>query len=181
MSIWINKTNYHVTKKYALLISTMWMMGLCQHCLCTGLCMQREGDKGLNVSQLQELYFTWCALEMQYLNLQTKARLLRGAFACKHQVVVWNTVLSEHFEALRTGRIDWDGSHFLLKMWVSWFPMTIYLENLSKSILKSNRIVVRRTMAQNTWRGMMQGEEMLDEISIIYWMSLQNIPILCTT
>ena len=46
--------------------------------------------------------------------------------------------------------------------------MTIYLENLSKSILKSNRIVVRRTMAQNTWRGMMQGEEMLDEISIIY-------------
>ena len=140
-----------------------------------------RGDKGLNVSQLQELYFTWCALEMQYLNLKTKARLLRGAFACKHQVVIWNTVLSEHFEALSTGRIDWDGSHFLLKMWVSYFPMTIYLENLSKSILKSNRIVARRTMAQNTRRGMMQGEEMLDKISIIYWMSLQNIPILCTT
>ena len=102
-------------KKYALLVSTRWMMGLCQHCLCISLCMQRDGDKGLNVSQLQELYFTWCALEMQYLNLKTKARLLRGAFACKHQVVVWNTVLPEHFEALRTGRIDWDGHIFCWK------------------------------------------------------------------
>ena len=117
---YLNKWNkLSCNEKYALLVSTRWMMGLCQHCLCISLCMHREGDKGLNVSQLQELYFTWCAIEMQYLNLKTQARLLRGAFACKHQVVVWNTVLSEHFEALRTGRIDWDGSHFLLEMWVS--------------------------------------------------------------
>ena len=72
MSIWINKTNYHVTKKYALLVSTRWMIGLCQHCLCISLCMQREGDKGLNVPQLQELYFTWCAHECNKLTSKQK-------------------------------------------------------------------------------------------------------------
>ena len=42
---------------------------------------------------------------------------------------------------------------FLLKMWVGYVPITIYLENLSTSTQKSNRIIVTRTMAQNTWRG----------------------------
>ena len=52
----------------------------------------------------------------------------------------------------------------------------MYLEHLSTSFLKSNRIIVRRTM-----EGVMQGEEMLDKISIVHWMSLQNTPILCKT
>ena len=40
---------------------------------------------------------------MQYLHLKTKAQLLTGDFVCKRQVV-WNSVLSEHFEALCTGK-----------------------------------------------------------------------------
>ena len=63
-----------------------------------------ERGRSLNGSQLQELYFTWHAPEMQYLSLKTKAQLLRCVFVCKHQVVVSNTVISEHFEALRTGK-----------------------------------------------------------------------------
>ena len=41
---------------------------------------------------------------MQYLNLKTKAQLLTGAFVCKHQFDVWNSVLSEHFEAICTSK-----------------------------------------------------------------------------
>ena len=41
---------------------------------------------------------------MQYLHLKTKAQLLTGAFVCKHQVVVWNPVLSAQFEAIWTGK-----------------------------------------------------------------------------
>ena len=78
-------------------------------------------------------------------------------------------------------RMDWDGSYFLLKIWVSYFPITIYLQNLSTSTLKSNRIIVRRTMAQNKRRGMMQVEGMLDKIGIVHWMSLSNTPILWIT
>ena len=92
MSIWINKTNYHVTKKYALLVSTRWMIGLCQHCLCISLCMQRGGDKGLNVLQLQELYFTWCALEMQYQNKSTASQrcfCLQAWSCCLKRSFIW--------------------------------------------------------------------------------------------
>ena len=81
---------------------------------------------------------------MQYLHLKTKAQLLAGAYVCKHQVV-WNSVLSENVMLYALARMDWDGSHFLLKMWVSQFPISIYLENLSTSTLKSRRIIVRRT------------------------------------
>ena len=65
-------------------------------------------------------------------------------------------------------RMDGDGSYFLLKTWVSEFPITLYLQNLSISTLKSNRIIVRRTMAHNKWRGMMQVEGMLDKIGIVH-------------
>ena len=78
-------------------------------------------------------------------------------------------------------RMDWDGSYFLLKIWVSQFPITICLQNLSTSTLKSNRIIVRRTMAQNKWRGVMQVEGMLDKIGIVHWMSLSNTHILWIT
>ena len=130
--------------------------------------VEREINRSLNGSQLQELsveylrlygfghfhhawYFNWYALEIQYLHLKTETRLLTDAFVCKHQVVVWNSVLSEQFDepaVICTGK---DGLRwvifFLLKMWVSYFPITIYLEHLSTSTQKSNRIIVR-TMAQ---------------------------------
>ena len=41
---------------------------------------------------------------MQYLNLKTKAQLLKGAFCLQSSSFVWNTVFSEHFEALRNGK-----------------------------------------------------------------------------
>ena len=63
-----------------------------------------------------DCYITWYALEMQCLHLKTKAQLPAGAFVCKHQVVVLNF---EHLRLYVLARIDWDGSHFLLKMWVS--------------------------------------------------------------
>ena len=68
-------------------------------------------------------------------------------------------------------RMDWDGL----------ISYTIYLQNLSTSTLKSNRIIVRRTMAQNNWSGMMQVEGMLDKIGVVHWMSLSNTPILWIT
>ena len=43
---------------------------------------------------------------MQYFHLKTKSQLLTGAFVCKRQVVVWNLVLSDHFEAICTSK-DW--------------------------------------------------------------------------
>ena len=119
---------------------------------------------------------------MQYLNLKTKAQLPKGAFCLQaSSCCLKHSFFLSILKLYILVRMDWDGSHFLLKMWVSSFPITIYLENLSTSILKSNRVVVWRTMAQNTWRGMMQGEEMLDKISILHWMSLPNTPILCPT
>ena len=54
------------------------------------------------------------------------------------------------------------------------FPITIHLENLSTSTQKTNTIIVRRTKAQNTCRGMVQE-------NVVYWMNLPNTPILWTT
>ena len=77
----------------------------------------------------------------------------------------------------------WQGKNGLrwVTMWVSQFPITLYLENLSTFSLKSNRMIVRRIMAPNTWRRRMKGEGMLDRISIVHWMSLPITPILWTT
>ena len=98
-------------------------------------------------------------------------------FACKHQVVVWNRVFSKHFEALHTGK---DGLRWVTfsaeKVGQLIFYYYISRKLLFTSILKSKKVIVWRTMAQNTWRGMMQGEEMLDKISIVHWMSLQTLP-----
>ena len=41
---------------------------------------------------------------MQYLNLKTKEQLLTGTFVCAHQINVWNSFLSEHFEVICTGK-----------------------------------------------------------------------------
>ena len=99
----------------------------------------------------------------------------QGAFVCEHED------LSEHFEVVCTQK---DGLR-----WVIFSPenmgqlisYTIYLQTLSTSTLKSSRTIVRRTMAQNKWRGIMQVEGLLDKIGIVHWMSLSNTPILWIT
>ena len=99
----------------------------------------------------------------------------QGAFVCKHED------LSEHFEVVCNQK---DGLRWVIfspENVGQLFPITIYLQNLSTSTLKSNRIIVRRTMAQNKWRRMMQVEGMLDKIGIVHWMSLSNTPILWIT
>ena len=116
MSIWINKTNYLVTNKIHP-AGKHWVNDGIVPALLVYQLVRAERGRSLNGSQLPELYFTWYALEMQYLNIKTKAQLLRGAFVCKHQVVVWNTVLSEHFEALCTGK---DGLR-----WVTFFAENV--------------------------------------------------------
>ena len=120
---------------------------------------------------------TWYALDIQYLHLKTKAQLLACAFVCKHEVIVWDSVLSDHFKVIcnRKDGLRWgilspeNVSQFILSI-------IIYLENLSTSTLKSNRIIIRKTMAENKWRALMQGEGMLDKIGIIYWMTCQTPP-----
>ena len=99
----------------------------------------------------------------------------QGAFVCKHED------LSEHFEVVCNQK---DGLRWVIfspENVGQLFPITIYLQNLSTSTLKSNRIIVRRTMAQNKWRRRMQVEGMLDKIGIVHWMSLSNTPILWIT
>ena len=117
---YLNKYNtLSCNKKYALLVSTRWMMGLCQHCLCISLCMQREGNKGPNVSQLQELYFTWCAIEMQYLNLKNqstasqKCFCLQASSCCLKHSFIWAFWSFTYWQ----DRLRW--VTFLLKIWVS--------------------------------------------------------------
>ena len=129
MRIWMKrkrKKKIHPTGKH-------WMNGGIVSALlvCQLVCAER--DRGLNGSQLQELvmeflwlylfghfhyawYLTWYALEMQYLHLKTKSTPSHVCFVCKHQVV-WNSVLSEHFEVIYTGK---DGLR-----WVTFSPENV--------------------------------------------------------
>ena len=119
---------------------------------------------------------------MQCLNLKTKAQLLKGAFCLQASSCCLKHSFSKHFEALHTGKdgLRWGTlSAENVGQLISYHYISGKL--LFTSILKSKRVIVWRTMAQNTWRGMMQGEEMLDKISIVHWMSLPNTPILCPT
>ena len=152
--------------------------------------MQRERDnrdsreRSLNGSQLQELvieylwlyfyghfhyawYFTWYAHEMQYLCFKTKARLLAGAFVCKHDVIVCNAVLSEYFKIISTQKDE--------LRWVILSPENVdqlisyyHISGTLEHIPKSNQVIIIRTVAQNKWRVMMHVEGMPDEIGIVY-------------
>ena len=156
-------------------------MGLCQHRLGISLCVQREVGAWM-VHSCKNCTSLGMPYKCNILTSKQKHSFSKVLFVWKHQVVVWNTVFSEHFEDLRTGKdgLRWV-TFFCWKCGSVNFHITIYLENLSTSILKSKRVIVWRTMAHNTWRGMMQGKEMLDKISIVHWMSLPNTPILCPT
>ena len=70
-------------------------------------------------------YYAWYstpyAIEMQY-HLEIKAKILTGAFACKHHVFVWNSNLSDQFgeqEIVCIGLGVFLGrSHNRIKIWV---------------------------------------------------------------
>ena len=104
-----------------------------------------------------------------------KQSFSHGAFVCKHKY------LSEHFEVVCTQKDGLGWVIFSPENVGQLIPITIYQLNLSTSTLKSNRIIVRRTMAHNKWREMMRVDGMLDKICIVHWMSLSNIPILWIT
>ena len=118
---------------------------------------------------------------IQYLHLKTKAQLLTGAFVCEHQVVVWNSVLSEHFEAICTGTdgLRWVTfsaeyvGHLISYSYISGKLEHIYPEQQQGNSEKDN--------GSKHMERVMQGEGMLDKIGIAYWMSLPNTPILWTT
>ena len=156
-------------------------MGLCQHCLCISLCVQRERGRSLTGHSCKNCTSLGMPYKCNNLTSKQKHSFSKVLFFCKHQVIVWNTVFSEHFEALRTGKDGLRWVTFSAENVGQLIPYTIYLKNLSTSILTSNKVIVWRTMAQNTWRKIMQGEETLDKISIVHWMSLTNTPILCPT
>ena len=113
MSIWINKKTkkVHPTGKHWVKYGIVAALLLYQ-------LVHAERERGRNLNELAikylwlylfghfhcAWYFTRYSLEMQHLHLKTKAQLLPGAFVCKHQVVVWNSVLSGQFEAICTGK-----------------------------------------------------------------------------
>ena len=125
-------------------------------------------------------YFTWYSLEMQYLHLKTNTQLLTGALVCKHQVVVWNSVLSEHFEAICTGkdRLRWATfSAEYVGQLISYYYISGKLEHIYPEKQQDNN---EKDNGSKHMEGVMQGEWLLDEIDIAYWMSLPNTPILWT-
>ena len=117
---------------------------------------------------------------MQYLHIKTKAQLLTGAFVCKHQVIVWNSVLSEHFEAICTGKNGF--------RWV-----TFSAENVGQLISyhytsgKLERIYSEKQQNDSAddngskhMEGVLQGKGMLDKIGIVHRMNLPNTHMLWT-
>ena len=90
---------------------------------------------------------------MQYLHLKTKSLLLTGAFVCKQQVVVWNSVLSEHFEAIYTGK---DGLKWVIfsaeyvGQVISYYYISGKLEHIYHEKQQDNS---EKDNGSNTWRG----------------------------
>ena len=115
-------------------------------------------------------YFTWCALEKQYPHLKTKAQLLTGIFVCKHQVVVWNSVLSEHFEAICTGKdgLRWVTFSAEYVGQLCYYYISGKLEHIYPEKQKDNS---EKDNGSKHMEGVMQGEGMLYKICIAYWMN----------
>lgn len=123
---------------------------------------EREGDFTLQLAAIEGLlpyffasghfhyarYLTQHILEMNYLiPAEAKAELASGAFVCRHQAGVWNSVSSDQFgeqTAVRIGKGGLKGvtlSPEHVKEWTDSFPITaymsdtlvhIYLENVKK-------------------------------------------------
>ena len=66
-------------------------------------------------------------LEMQYPLYLEKSKLLTGAFVCRHQVVFWNSVLSNQFGQQAAVSMAREGSYYLLRKWFNQYPITAYV------------------------------------------------------
>ena len=106
--------------------------------LCVYQLVRAERDMCLNGLKLQELlikdvwlylfghfhhawYITLYALEIQYIHLKIKAWFPADDFVCKREVGVWNSLLRAILMSRQSyvlAMMDWDGSCFLLKMWI---------------------------------------------------------------
>ena len=108
---------------------------------------------------------------MQYLHLKTNAQFLTGAFVCKHEVVVWNSVLSEHFEAICTGK---DGLRWVtfsaeyVGQLISYYYISGKLEHIYLEKQLDNSEKDNDSKHMEGMEGVMQGEWMLDKIGIAY-------------
>ena len=150
-------------------------MGLYHYCLCISSCVQREiaigawmdhSCKNLRSGIFGCTYLVTSAMLGSSFGIPLKCEIfvskqrhsfcVQASSCCLHPSIFLSNLINRQVYGL--AGMDWDGSYFLLKMWVSWFPITIYLENLSTSTLKSNRIIVRRTM-DKTWRGWCEKKE----------------------
>ena len=175
---WIEINEYLYIKKnkrkrYTLLVSTVWTMRLCQRCLCISLCLQKERwEPHFYLYLFGHFHCAWCitwyAIEMQYLHIKTKAQLLTGAFVCKHQVVVWNSVLSEHFEAISAENVG----QLISYHYTSGKLERIYSEKQQNDSAEDN--------GSKHMEGVLQGKGMLDKIGIVHWMNLPNTHMLWT-
>ena len=63
-------------------------------------------------------YFIWYALEMQCLHLTTKAQLLTCAFPANIKLFSETQFYLSILKLYVLAMMDYDGSHFLLNMWV---------------------------------------------------------------
>ena len=189
MGIWMNKK----TKTKIHPIGKHWVNNAC---VSARACRERE--RNLNGSQLQELvikylclylfghfhyawFFTWYAQQMQYLDLKTKAQLFAGAFVYKHEVIVRNSVLSEHFEVMRTQK---DGLRWIIfstenvGRLISYYHISGKLELMYPEKQQGNS---KKDNGSKQMEGVMQGEGMLDKIGTVQWTSLPNTPVLWIT
>ena len=184
VSEWINKRK----KQYTLLVSTGWAM-LAYQLLGAERERERGWGRGWYVHSFKNLWssiFDCTPLVISTMlrtslsmpkkgnifNSKQKHSFSQGAFVCEHED------LSERFEVVCTQK---DGLRWVIFSPENMGQLISYYHNMSTSTLKSNRVIVRRTVAQNKWRGMMQVERMLDKIGIVHWMSLSNTHILWIT
>lgn len=111
---------------------------------------EREGDLVLQLAAIEDLlpyffasghfhyarYLTQHMLEVYHLMpAEAKAELTSGAFVCRHQAGVWNSVSSDQFgeqTAVRIGKGGLKGvtlSQEQVKEWIDSFPITAYMSD----------------------------------------------------
>ena len=117
---------------------------------------------------------------MQYLHLKTKARLLTGAFVCKNQVDVWNSVLCEQFYEQAVICTCKNGLR-----WATFSPENVvqlffyyYISGKLTQIYPEKQ--QDDSTKENYWKHMEEGD-LGCRIGIVHWMNLPNTPILWTT
>ena len=134
------------------------------------------GCTSLVTSKVLHLVFSRNAL---LLHLKRKAQLPTCAFVCKHQFVVWHSVLSEQFDVQAVICLRWViFSPGNVDQLITYYYMSGKFEHIYHEKRLDNN---EKTRAQTTWLEMMLGEGILDQIGIVHWRSLPNAPILWIT